>query len=486
MQTVRKGYPETSQYLTDVVYNYIHTKHDIKTIIGELLGWKGEISYVDHHISHAASSFLTSPFDETCILVMDGVGEWTTTSIGYANNDAIVLEEQIDFPNSLGLFYSAFTSYLGFKINDGEYKVMGLAPYGVPKYMNKIKEKLINIKEDGSYSINFDYFSWNNGIKNYNSKFEDFFNTPTRHKDDKILQIHMDIAASVQKVLEEAVIKISNKLYNKYKINKLCIAGGVGLNCVINSRLLKETKFKEIYIHPASTDAGGAVGCGLYHYYYNLSNKIHKTNYFNPYIGCGYEVDEIKYYLDNNNIKYDTMSYNDINDYVASAITKQKVVGLFRGRSEWGPRALGNRSIVADATNKENWSKVNLYIKFRESFRPFAPSVLYEDALSYFDINMPSPYMLFVFKTLTKLLPATTHVDGSSRIQTVEKSQNKEYYDVISKYKEKSGVGAIINTSFNMAGQPIVNNPHDAYDTFIRTKMDILVLDNIIIDKSVI
>ena len=450
----------------------------------ELEGYEGEVMMSEHHMAHAASSFLVSPFEESAIITIDGVGEWATSTIGYGQGTDIKLTKEIRFPHSLGLLYSAFTYYLGFKVNSAEYKVMGLAPYGEPKYYDQVR-KVIEINEDGSFKMNMKYFSYDHGLKMTNGKFSKLFGRPVRESESKLEQFHMDVAMSVQKVTEEIVLNMANHAYETTGSTNLCMAGGVALNCVANGRVLRETKFENIFIQPAAGDAGGAVGVASYLYHTVLGNeRTYRMDH--AFYGPQYSSDEIREYLDANNIVYTECDEDGIIDRTVQAIEDQKVVGWFQGRMEFGPRALGARSIIADARNPKNQDVVNMKIKFRESFRPFAPSVLEERVSDWFELDKPSPYMLLVAQVREdkRTIPAVTHVDGSARIQTVDAETNPRYYQVIKRFEEKSGCPVIINTSFNVRGEPIVCTPHDGFMCFMRTDMDVLVMDRFYMAKQ--
>lgn len=453
----------------------------IPSIIKKNLNYTGPIYFIEHHMSHAASAFLVSPFTEAAILTVDGVGEWATASFGIGRESKVELLKEIHFPDSLGLLYSAFTYYLGFKVNSAEYKVMGAAPYGRPAHYDKIMS-LIDLKDDGSFLLNKKYFSWHYGLKMINKRFEQFFGHPTRKSEDKMEQWHWDLAASLQKVTEEIVLRMANYVQSETGMENLCMAGGVALNCVANSRVLRETQFKNIFFQPAAGDDGGALGVAFYIWNSILGNSRRFT-FKHPYWGPEYTNDQIRTYLRSINVAFKELSEVEIVEMTARLIADQKVIGWFQGRMEWGPRALGNRSILADARNKENWQRVNLKIKFRESFRPFAPSVLEEETKDYFDLDCQSPYMLLTAQVKKDTVPAITHVDGSARIQTVSKEQNPLYYSLLSAFKRLTGCPLLINTSFNVRSEPIVCSPEDAFLCFMNTDMDYLVLGNFILDK---
>jgi len=454
----------------------------IPTIIRKELDYKGDVLYMNHHESHAASSVFASPFEKCAFLTADGVGEWATLTYGRSEGSKIEIKKEIQFPHSLGLLYSAFTYYLGFKVNSGEYKVMGLAPYGEAKYCDKVRE-LIDVKKDGSFKLNMKYFSYPYGLKMTNRNFHKLFGEPPRKPESKITQREFDIAKSLQVVLEEIMLKITNHIHNETGEENLCLSGGVALNCVANGRLLKESKFSNIFIQPASGDAGGALGAALFAYHSILDNE-RKFRMEDVYLGPGFTNEQVENLLRQHNVKFEKLEGDPLYEKVADYISDQKVIGWYQGRMEYGPRALGNRSIVADARNKENWQRVNLKIKFRESFRPFAPTVIEEDLSENFALDTKTPYMLLVAQVKKDNLPAITHVDNSARIQSVSASENPKYHKLISKFKEKTGTGVIINTSFNVRGEPIVCTPEDALKCFLRTDMDILVMENYLVNKA--
>ena len=476
----------------DVIPKWLHkrlwVKEEIKKHLG---GYKGKIIFPEHHLSHAAYAFFTSPFKEAAILTVDGVGEWTTVSFGYAHDTTIKLTHDIRWPHSLGLFYSAFTYYLGFKVNEGEYKLMGLSSYGEPKYYDLIMKELIDVKDDGSLHLNMKYFAFTYDKVMINKKFEELFGCPVRKEDSETKQIHFDIGASAQLALEEIMLKIANHIYEKTKQKKLCIAGGVALNGVTNYRILKEGPFDEIFIPPSPGDAGSAIGCAAYAYYSFLKNKrIIETDKDkrisnNVYLGPKYSNDEIKSFLDSNKISYEKYEREDLLKKTAKLISEKNVVGWFQGRMEWGPRALGNRSILADPREAKMKDILNEKIKHREMFRPFAPSILEEYATEYFDLEIPSPYMLLVSKVKKPdIIPAVTHVDGTGRLQTVSKNSNQLYYDLINEFFKLTGVPVIVNTSMNVRGEPIVNTPEQAYSMILKTDMDYLVMGNYLVSRN--
>ncbi|RPG04656.1 MAG: hypothetical protein CBE27_002715 [Pelagibacteraceae bacterium TMED267] len=467
------------------------------------------IFFSDHHLSHAASAFFPSPFEEAVILTADGVGEWATTTVAVGKSNYLEIKKEIHFPHSLGLLYSAFTYYAGFKVNSGEYKLMGLAPYGNAKYEDKIK-KLIDIKSDGTFRLNQKYFNYATGLTMTNEKFHNLFGQkPRDSKNEKITQFHMDIAASIQKVTEEIMLKLTKSLRQEYNIKNLCLAGGVALNCVANGKILKEKIFDNIWIQPAAGDAGGSLGAALALWYIEEENKRHvnlNDDMKGSYLGTEFSQDQIEKELDLIGAKFEIVKYDDLINITSDLLSTEKAIGWFQGRMEFGPRALGCRSILGDARSGKMQKNLNLKVKYRESFRPFAPSILREDLSNWFDINIDSPYMLLVANInsnkkiemsdeqkklfgIDKLnikrseIPAVTHVDYSARIQTVSKDTNKIYHDLISKFKEKTGCPVIVNTSFNVRGEPIVNTPTDAFNCFMGTELDYLVIGNCILDK---
>ncbi len=489
---------------------WIRKKIWILDIIREQTGFKGKILFTSHHESHAASAFFASPFKEAAILVIDAVGEKATTSWGLGKGNSITMYSEINFPNSLGMLYSAFTYFTGFKVNSGEYKLMGLAPFGKPTYKDKILS-LIDIKQDGSFKVNMEYFSYCSGLKMVNKKFENLFDGPPRKPEGKITQRDMDIARSIQEVTEEIILRIAKHIHSQTGQENLCLAGGVALNCVANSRLLKESPFKNIWVQPASGDSGGALGAALFVWYQYLGNAREvdgkRDLQQGSYLGPAFSNDQIKQYCEDHKIPFTKLNQNEIPGKIADLINAQEVIGLFQGRMEFGPRALGNRSIIGDARSPKMQKIMNLKIKFRESFRPFAPSVLYEEANTYFDIDCESPYMLFTalvkkewriiyegkekdYQYLERsnvphsVIPAITHIDYSARIQTVKKEDNPFYYSLIEAFNAKYGCPVIINTSFNVRGEPIVCSPHDAYTCFMRTNMDYLLMGDFLLDKK--
>lgn len=488
---------------------WLKQKLFMKDLIQRELGFDGEIIFSEHHESHAASAFYPSPFEEAAVLTIDGVGEWATSSYGVGKGNSLELLAEIQFPHSLGLLYSAFTYYAGFRVNSGEYKLMGLAPYGEPKYVDLIKKHLIDIKDDGSFKLNMDYFNYAVGLTMTNDKFHQLFGGQPRKPESKLAQRDMDIAHSIQEVTEEIMLKMARHVHKETGMENLCLAGGVALNCVGNGRILREGPFKNIWIQPAAGDAGGALGVALHTWYRYLdkprtSDNVH-DHQKGSYLGPCYSDAEIETLIKNEEAPYERLNDNELAKRIAQYIDEENVIGLFVHRMEFGPRALGARSIIGDARSEKMQSIMNLKIKFRESFRPFAPSVLEEKVSDFFDQRGASPYMLLVApvredkinpvsRTATaegieKLrvkrsdLPAITHVDYSARIQTVDAQMNPLYYNIIKEFDKRTGCPVIINTSFNIRGEPIVGTPHDAYRCFMCTDMDYLVINNYIFDK---
>jgi carbamoyltransferase len=488
-------------------------ERDVKKAIGTL-GKGSSVIFAGHHFSHAASAFFPSPYESAAILTIDGVGEWSTTTIGHGKGNDIKILNEINYPHSLGLLYSAFTFYCGFKVNSGEYKLMGLAPYGKPKYAALIYENLIDVKEDGSYRLNLDYFGYLNSERTTNEKFHQLFCGSPRQQESMITRKEMDLAASVQVVTEDIVKKLAKTALHITGENNLCLSGGVALNCVANGKLVKDLSYKNIWIQPAAGDAGGALGSALLGYY-TVGGNERKLNTIGfdqqkgSYLGPAFKNEEILAYLEQNSYTYRLCkSEEEYFNLIASELVEGKVIGFFSGRMEFGPRSLGGRSIIGDARNVEMQSKMNRKIKYRESFRPFAPAVLKEDVDKIFDIEIESPYMLLVAPVRDELLikreeryfeyddmikvinqqrsvlPAITHVDNSARIQTVDFQTNPRFYKLLQAFKAKTGYGVLVNTSFNVRGEPIVCSPKDAYTCFMRTEMDVLVLEDFILFKT--
>jgi carbamoyltransferase len=470
--------------------NWIVEKLRIPTTIRKKLKFskhkfKGEILFVEHHMAHAASSYLVSPFKESAILTIDGVGEWTTTAYGFAKENDITLSKKIDFPHSLGLLYSAVTAYLGFKVNNDEYKVMGLAPYGKPVYFEQMR-KLIDVKEDGSYALDMSYFTYHYKLKSISNKFIEEFG-PVRKSESQLEQRHKDIAASVQKLTEEVIFQMLNHLHKETKCNNVCLAGGVALNSVANGKITKHTPFKNIFIQPAASDAGTALGAALCVWHTILGNKreyVQTTSYFGP----SFTTEEIKHFLDEKKIVYQEYDKEEIPKKTAELINKNNVIGWFQGGMEWGPRALGNRSILSNASHPDMKDILNAKVKHREMFRPFAPVILQEKVHEWFEIDKDEEsFMLFVYpfkEEKKKLVPSVVHVDGSGRLQTINKEQNEAYYSVIKEYEKLTGIPILINTSFNIRGEPIVCTPQQAYRCMMGTGIDYLIIDKFIIARK--
>jgi len=471
-----------------------------------------KINFSEHHYSHAASAFYPSPFKEAIILTLDGVGEWATTTVAVGRENRITMLKEIHFPHSIGLLYSAFTYYIGFKVNSGEYKVMGLAPYGLPKYKDLILKEIIDLKDDGSFRLNMKYFNYATGLTMTNKKFSKLFGEKVRDPDKELLtQFHMDIAASIQAVTEEIVIRLTTSISKETQIKNLCMAGGVALNCVANGKILKKNIFDDIWLQPAAGDAGGSLGAALAFWYQELGNKrkVPKNGdeMKGSYLGPSFNEDEIKNTLDNLGAKYEKQNEENLIITIANELKKEKTIGWFQGRMEFGPRALGARSIIADPRSDKMQKELNLKVKFRESFRPFAPSVLAEEVSDWFDLNTDSPYMLLVANVkkniqipmnerdqklfgIEKLnikrssIPAVTHIDYSARIQTVHQETNQRYHKLLKKFKEITGCPLLVNTSFNVRGEPIVCSIEDSFRCFMGTNLDILVCENFILYKE--
>ncbi len=518
IKTILSTYPKSCGLFSKVAINWLKDKLWVKAVIAEYLDIPGnKILFSNHHLSHSSSAFFCSPYKESAILTIDGVGEWATTTLGAGKADwggvgknEIKILKEIRFPHSLGLLYSVFTAFLGFKVNNGEYKVMGMSAFGEPKYVDKVYE-LIKVGLDGSFKLNMKYFSYHYSTRYcFNSNFVKLFGKSrkpdTRFILDKDYYVYdnampteeeikenrrfADIAASIQKVTEDILIKIANYLYSRTKMENLCLAGGVALNCVANYKVFKNTPFKRIFIQPAAGDNGGALGAALY-VWHCLLNKPRKFIMRHVFWGKSYSYDEIKGFLNSRDISYKEFADDrGLVDYVSEALVAQKIVGWFQGRFEWGPRALGNRSILADPRRIEMKDKVNIKIKFREPFRPFAPSVLQEYAQEFFDVEnpekyYPSKFMLYTVPVKDKeQISAVTHIDGTSRIQSVDKQDNSLYYKLIDSFRQKTGVPLLLNTSFNLRGEPIVDKPQDAYDTFVKSNLDMLVLGNFVIERN--
>ena len=469
-----------------------------------------KIKFSEHHFSHAASAFYPSPFEEAVVLTLDGVGEWATTTIGIGKKNKLEIIKEIHFPHSLGLLYSAFTYYVGFKVNSGEYKLMGLAPYGKPLFKDLILQKIIDLKEDGSFKLNMKYFNYATGLTMTNDKFSKLFGHPVRDPNkDLLTQFHMDLAASIQAVIEEIVIRITKNISSKYKIENLCLAGGVALNCVANGKVQNEKIFKNIWIQPASGDAGGSLGAALAYWHHELGKPRDEFSdkMMGSFLGPKFDNNFIETKLKLLKANFKKYSKEEVTSLIAKELAKEKIVGWFQGKMEFGPRALGGRSILADPRSEKMQKELNLKIKFRESFRPFAPSVLREDVNEWFDLDIDSPYMLLVSQVkkekqiqmkkedenlfgIEKLnvkrsnIPAVTHVDYSARVQTVHKNTNPRYYDLIKEFKKITNCPVLVNTSFNVRGEPIVCSIEDAFNCFMGTNLDILVIEDFVLFKE--
>ncbi|MFC2094596.1 carbamoyltransferase [Bacteroidota bacterium] len=483
----------------------------IPDLIKKELNYDGELIFPEHHESHAASAFFPSPFKNAAFLTLDGVGEWATSSFGIGEDNKVTILNELHFPHSIGLFYSAFTYFTGFKVNSGEYKVMGLAPYGEPKYVQKMMDHIVDIKEDGSFKLNMEYFNFATGLKMTGKKLEKLFGINTRKPESELTQVHMDLARSLQEVTEEIMVRMAKHVRKVTSEKNLCLSGGVALNCVGNGKMLRENIFENIWIQPAAGDAGGALGAAyIAHYHYKKKLVLEKNGsdlQKGSYLGPDYSNDFIKSFLSDNDLPYEYFNDPELIHTLSNAIIDGKVVGWFQGRMEFGPRALGSRSIIGDARSPTMQKKMNLKIKYRESFRPFAPSILSENINEWFELDTPSPYMLLVadvkkekqremddnerglwgieqLNVIRSEIPAITHIDYSARVQSVHKTTNPLYHKLISVFYEKTNCPVVINTSFNVRGEPIVNTPLDAYRCFMRTEMDILVLGNYVLVKA--
>ena len=506
-ESFSKSFPS---WINDKLFQKNKILKELKNISKLNTCFNDKLLFSEHHLSHAASAFYPSPFKDAAVLTMDGVGEWTTTSLAIGEGNKLRVIKEIKFPHSLGLLYSAFTYYTGFKVNSGEYKLMGLAPYGKPIYSEKIIKNLIDIKSDGSFHLDMSYFNYCTGMTMTNNKFNNLFDGPRREPESEITQKEMDLAASIQKVTEEIVIKLAQSALKITGMQNLCLAGGVALNCVANGELLKKKIFKKIWVQPAAGDAGGALGAALASYYLMLNeNRIvdHNDSMKGSYLGPKFENSDVKLRLNKLSTNFKEYSENELVENIAKALADGKAIGLMNGRMEFGPRALGARSIIADPRSPLMQKNLNLKVKFRESFRPFAPSILKEDISDWFEMSEDSPYMLMVAKVLKSkridtsnnekelfgidklniprsLIPATTHVDYSARIQTVDKKTNPRFHAIISEFKKITGCPILVNTSFNVRGEPIVLSPEDAFQCFMGTDLDYLVIENIMLDKN--
>ena len=514
-----KGFRSFSMALPLWVKEKLFQKSLLRRSLQELakdVDWDAKLLFAEHHQSHAASAFYPSPFHEALVLTLDGVGEWATTSVGVGRGNELEMVRELHFPHSLGLLYSAFTFHTGFKVNSGEYKMMGLAPYGEPKHAAAILDNLIDLKEDGTFRLNLDYFDYGAGLKMTNRKFDALFGGPPRRPGEPITQRHMDLAASMQAVVEEAVLRLTRSLHKEFGLPSLCLAGGVALNCVANGKILQDGRFNDVWVQPAAGDAGGALGAALLasHRLFRAPRSQGAAAGANgadamrgAYLGPEFSPQQVRQALDNANASYRELAESELIDAAAEALAAGKAVGWFQGRMEFGPRALGNRSILADARSPAMQKTLNLKIKHRESFRPFAPSVLRMDAADWFDLERDSPYMLLVanvkaarlqppdatdcaptgFDRLSNVhsdIPAVTHVDGSARVQTVHEETNPRYHALLKAFKAKTGCPVIVNTSFNVRGEPIVCTPADAFRCFMGTDLDCLAIGNCLLRKE--
>jgi len=481
-----EAFPKSYFTFIKTIPGWINEKLRIRKTLKKQIGYKKDVSFIDHHLSHAASSYLVSPFKESAILTVDGVGEWATTTFGHAKENKVTIDKEIHFPHSLGLLYSTITAFLGFKVNNDEYKVMGLAPYGKPIYKDEIR-KLITLHEDGSYSLDMSYFVFQWASKMPSRKMTQLFG-PQRKPESELTQKHKDIAASLQKVTEESLFHMLNQLHKETKSDNLCMAGGVALNSVANGKIKANTPFKNVFIQPSASDAGTSLGAAFY-LYNSVLDKPRTTVMDHAYLGPSFTDKEVKEYLDKNHVNYTTFkSDDDLIKTTAKLIWENNVIGWFQGCMEWGPRALGARSILSNATNPDMKEIINAKVKHRELFRPFAPAVTAEDAHKYFELDKDDEkFMLFVYpikKEFHDKIPAVTHVDGSGRLQTITPEQNKLYHGTIKEFGKHSGIPIVINTSFNIRGEPIVLTPHDAYRCMMGTGIDYLVIGNFLVKRD--
>jgi len=496
-------------WLKEKLFQKILVRDELRKI-GIDVDVEDRLLFAEHHQSHAASAFFASPFDEAVVLTMDGVGEWATTSMAIGRGNELEMQREIHFPHSIGLLYSAFTYYLGFRVNSGEYKVMGLAPYGEPKYADTILENLIDLKADGTFRLDMQYFDYCTGLKMVNKKFEELFGGAARKSEEALEQNHMDLAASVQWVTEEIVLRLTRSLAEETGIKNLCLAGGVALNCVANGKILRDRKFENIWVQPAAGDAGGSVGAALaaYHTHLGMPRQTNgQDGMSGGYLGPSYANSDIEKQLTEAGAQFETLGDSEMIETTVDALEAGKAVGWFQGRMEFGPRALGGRSILGDPRNPTIQKTLNLRVKYRESFRPFAPSVLREDVADWFELDSDSPYMLFVANVaedkqkkmtdderalfgIEKLnvprseIPAVTHVDYSARIQTVDGETNPEFHELLSKFKARTGCPVLVNTSFNVRGEPIVCTPQDAFRCFMGSEIELLVVGNCVLRKE--
>ena len=507
-----RGFKSFAMALPLWIREKLYQKDLLSTELNSLVkaDWNAKLVFSEHHLSHAASAFFASPFHDAAVLTMDGVGEWATTSLAIGHGNALTIEREIHFPHSLGLLYSAFTYYTGFRVNSGEYKLMGLAPYGEPKYVSKIMENLIDVKPDGSFRLDMKYFDYCAGLTMTSHRFDQIFGGPARNPEDPLTQRHMDLAASVQFVLEEVVLRLARSIATQTGMRNLCLAGGVALNCVANGKVLRDGCFEKIWIQPASGDAGGALGAALAASYMHLGvprKVVSPDSMHGSYLGPSYADDEVETALHRVGARFVKVTDAELFTKTADCLASGLAIGWLQGRMEFGPRALGNRSILGDARSPAMQKILNLKIKYRESFRPFAPVVLADDAADYFDLNVESPYMLIVAPVrqerrrpvsaeeaalfgIEKLnvprsdIPAVTHVDYSARVQTVRQDTNPKLYALLSIFKERTGCSVLANTSFNVRGEPIVCTPEDAFRCFMGTDLDILVVGNCVLRKE--
>lgn len=507
-KSFRKSIP---LWVTKKLFQKNSISKDLTEVLGNDVDWRNRILFSEHHLSHAASAFFPSPFEKAAVLTFDAVGEWATTSLALGDRNSLKIIKEIKFPHSLGLLYSSFTYYLGFKVNSGEYKVMGLAPYGKPKYKKLIEDNLINLAEDGSFKLDMSFFNYAVGLTMTNKKFENLFGGPPRKPESDLTQKHMDIAASIQKVIEEIIVKIAKSIREETKEKNLCLAGGVALNCVANSVLEEQKIFENIWVQPAAGDAGGSIGAALsvWYLHHNNDRKIDSNNdgMKSAFLGPSYDEGQIEQVLKECKATFSKVSDDEVLKITSEELKKGKAIGWMQGRMEFGPRALGGRSILADPRSRFMQKQLNLKVKNRESFRPFAPSILEDDVSDWFENDKKSPYMLFISKIrknkriktteeedkltgLQKLninrseVPAITHVDFTARVQTVSKKDNPKYYALIEKFKEITGCPMIVNTSFNIRGEPIVCTPYDAFMCFMGTELDLLIIENFILYKE--
>lgn len=473
-------------WMKDKLFQKRVLANELTRVLGIKRAWQDRLLFSEHHFSHAASAFYASPFDRAAVITMDGVGEWATTSVGIGVENSLTLQKEIHFPHSLGLLYSAFTAYLGFKVNSGEYKVMGLAPYGVPRYAQAILDNLIDLKADGSYALNMQYFDFGNAERMTNRAFHSLFGSSPRQPEGSLEQRHADLAASIQKVTEQAVYAIASDTAARTKEKNLCMAGGVALNSVANGKLLESGLFERIWVQPGSGDAGGAIGAALgvyYHVQENSRTPLGQDSMRGALLGPSYSDHQIIQELERLGGRYRTFDNETMLRRTAELLQTGKTVGWFQGRMEFGPRSLGARSILADPRNFEIKARLNKAVKLRESFRPFAPSILKEDVEQYFALDGDSDYMQFVVEVRNTSIPAVTHVDNTARVQTVSEANNPRFYGLLKHFKSLTGCPCLVNTSFNVRGEPIVQSPSDAFKCFMNTNLDALVIGNAILEK---